>query len=195
MKILLKNITVFIVLAFASSSLISCTKTADSSSGSTANANSATAKNIDSPPMSAAIMKAEIKAIDGDNFKLEDKKGKVILVNLWAIYCQPCIAEMPELVALQDKYRGNNFEIIGLDSNDEETPDDIREFAKKMKLNYQLGYADARMMNDFLKVTKFGGIPQSYLIDREGRLRNVFVGGGTKNVNLIKESVEKVVNE
>ncbi len=50
-------------------------------------------------------------------------------------------------------------------------------------------------MNELLKISKFSGIPQSYLIDREGKLRGVFTGGGPKVVNQLKETSEKVINE
>ena len=192
MKYLFKNIAVFITLSVLLSAFVACSKTTSSPDATADATNSAAAKNSDFPPAPSSVMQAEIKDVDGNTFKLEDKKGKVVLVNLWATWCGPCRAEMPDLIALQDKYREQNFEIIGLDSDDE-SPEEIKSFAKKMNLNYQLGYADGKLMNDFLKISKFGGIPQSYLIDREGRLRGVFVGGGTTNVDKIKAEVEKVV--
>ena len=115
MKNLSKNIAVFIALSIALSSFIACTNTASSSkNGATANANSASVKNNDFLPAPSGILKGVIKDVDGNTFKLEDKKGKVLLVNLWATWCQPCRAEMPEFVALQDKYKDRDFEIIGL---------------------------------------------------------------------------------
>lgn len=197
MRNLLKSIAVFAVLSVALSGFTSCTSTTSSSKDTTenaANTNSAGTKGSEYPPAPSGIMQAEIKDIDGNAFKLEDKKGKVVLVNLWATWCGPCRAEMPELVAMQDKYKDKGFEIIGLDT-DEETPEEIKTFAQTMKLNYQLGFADPKLMSDFLKVSKFQGIPQSFLIDREGKLRNVFVGGGGKIVNQMKEAVEKTVGE
>ena len=71
----------------------------------------------------------------------------------------------------------------------------INDFAGEMKLNYQMAYADTQMMKEFLNISKFQGIPQSFLIDREGRLRGVFLGGGPKVIGTMKETVEKVVNE
>ncbi len=64
-----------------------------------------------------------------------------------------------------------------------------------MKLNYTLAYADSKLMNELLKISKFNGIPQSYMIDREGKLRGVFTGGGAKVINQLKETAEKVINE
>lgn len=187
MKSLIKNIAVFVFLTVAISGFVACTK----STGDAASA----AKNNDFPPAPAAIMQAEIKDVDGKTFKLEDKKGKIVLVNLWATWCGPCRSEMPTLVALQDEHRDKGFEIIGLDSDTDETPEQVKSFAQTMKLNYQLGYAEPGLMNDFLKISKSGGIPQSFLIDREGKLRNVFFGVNSKVVGELKDSVAKVVNE
>jgi thiol-disulfide isomerase/thioredoxin len=187
MKNLMKNFAVFVFLTFAVSGFVACTNSASTQSGKSASS--------DFPPAPSAVMQAEIKDIDGNAFKLEDKKGKIVLINLWATWCGPCRAEMPELVALQDKYRDKNFEILGLDVQTDETPEEIKDFAKKMKLNYQLGYAEASLMNDLLKISKTGGIPQSFLIDGDGRLRGAFFGVNAKVMSDLKETVAKVVGE
>lgn len=196
MKHLLENIVVFIALSFLISTFAACSKTADLPKDSTDNkTNAAPSKNNDYPPVPSGIMQAEIKDLEGNTFKLEDKKGKILLVNLWATWCGPCRAEMPEFVALQEKYRDKNFEIIGLDSDTDETPEEIKAFAKNMKLNYLLGYADPKFLNEFLKVTRMQGIPQTMLIDREGKMLGVFFGANTANIIKIRESVEKAVNQ
>ena len=200
MKFFLKNIALFIVLAFAFSALVSCTGTKTASvneSNTPANAdNSAPAKpKINYPPAPSAIMQSDIKMIDDTTFKLSDKKGKVVLVNLWATWCMPCVKEMPHLVEMQEKYRDKGFEIIGLDQDEGETKEQIEEFAAKRKLNYQLGWVDGAMYNEFVKVTRLNGIPQSILINREGQLTGVFTGGSPSVIEKMKETVEKIVNE
>lgn len=201
MKNIFKNAVLFIGLSIALSSFLACTKTAtteqsqvDQTAPSSAEKSSAAKKDNNFPPAPAAVSQAEIKKIDDSTFKIEDKKGKVLLLNLWATWCGPCRAEMPELVELQDKFRDKDFEIIGLNTDDESV-EQIKNFADDMNLNYTLAYADGKLMNELLKISKFSGIPQSYLIDREGKLRGVFTGGGPKVVNQLKETTEKVVNE
>lgn len=208
MKFIIKNIFFLLIFAVVFSGLTACKKganTAKETENSNSGANETvkkgdepTSENSKSksefPPFPSALMKAEIKKIDDSVIKLEDKKGSVILLNLWATWCGPCRAEMPHLVEMQDKFRDKNFEIIGLDV-DPESVEDINKFAAQMKLNYQLGFADGEMMKEFLRISNFTGIPQSFLIDREGRLRGVFVGGGPKVINTMKDSVEKIVAE
>lgn len=146
------------------------------------------------PPAPSGLMEADVKLVDGGTFKLEDAKGKVILFNLWATWCGPCRQEMPDLVELQDKYQDRGFEIVGLNT-DEETPEQINPFVEKMKLNYKIGWTDETMIKEFMRISRVQAIPQSFLIDREGRLRGVFVGGGEKVLNQLKESLGKVISE
>jgi thiol-disulfide isomerase/thioredoxin len=147
--------------------------------------------------MPANLMQASIEVLDGDNFKLEDKKGKVVLLNLWGIWCGPCIKEMPHLIEMQDKYRDKGFEIIGLNVGDEnlekESAENIRAFAEKMKLNYQLAWAEDKFYKGLLDVSKFPGVPQSFLLDREGKLSEIYVGGSPKTLANMKDKVGKLV--
>lgn len=198
MKFLLKNTALFIVLTFAFSALTSCTSTKtagiNENSSTTANTTNTTTEKpkINYPPAPSAIMTADIKMLDGTSFKLQDKKGKVVLVNLWATWCGPCINEMPHLVEMQEKYKDKGFEVIGLDS-DEESKEDIEAFAVKQKLNYPLGWAEGSLVNEFVKLTRLNGIPQSILVNREGQLTGVFTGGGKKTIDKMVETVEKIV--
>ncbi len=191
---------VFLFLGFIIiSGLLACTNSTNTQNtrvGETnASANTtAEKKKGEYPPIPVAVAQTEIKKIDDSIFKLEDKKGKVILVNLWATWCGPCRGEMPHLIEMQETYRDNGFEIIGLDV-DAEPVEEINEFAKDMKLNYQLGWAERELVGEFYRISNFDGIPQSYLIDRDGNLRGVFLGGGKKVITTMKDTVAKVVAE
>lgn len=192
MKKFFTNLFLFTLLSVAFSGLTAC-------NGTTQNGNADSAKvtqnNTNYPPVPSGIMQNEIRDLEGNTFKLEDKKGKVMLVDLWATWCAPCREAMPDLIALQDKYRDKNFEVIGLDTDEEETPEQIKAFAQMKKLNYQLGYADGKMMSEFIKVTRLQGIPQSILINRDGRMIGIFPGGGARVMAQIKETIENAVNE
>lgn len=199
MKNLFANLILFFALSIAFSGLTACTNPASTQKSSdgentTIVNDSTVAKKGDYPPVPVGIIQAEIKDLEANTFKLEDKKGKVVLVNLWATWCGPCIAEMPDLIEMQEKHKDKEFEIIGLNADDE-TPEEIKAFAEKHKLNYQLGYAHNKLRAEMLKITRLAGIPQSILINREGKLTGVFTGGGKGVVSKMKEAVEKTVNE
>lgn len=204
MKFIIKNIFVLLIFAIAFSGLTACNKGANSAN-QTASANETSQKTVNQtsetskpnsqfPPFPSALMKAEIKKTDNSIIKLEDKKGSVVLLNLWATWCGPCRGEMPHLIEMQDKFRDKNFEIIGLDVDDESV-EDINKFAGQMKLNYQLAFADDKMMKEFIGISQFSGIPQTFLIDRDGKLRGVFSGGGPNVIGKMKDAVEKIVTE
>jgi thiol-disulfide isomerase/thioredoxin len=203
-EVLMKNLSahfvLFVILSVAFSSFTACTNTASTQKGpvdeTAASSNNSTIDQTKGgyPPAPSGIMQAEINDVDGNVFKLEDKKGKVLLVNLWATWCGPCRGEMPDLIEMQDKYKDQDFEVIGLDADDE-TPEEIKAFAEKMKLNYQLGYARNHLRSEFIRVTRMGGIPQSIVINREGQLVGVFTGGGASVLNKMKATVEKTVAE
>jgi thiol-disulfide isomerase/thioredoxin len=199
MKVFFTNIALFTVLAVAFSALTSCTRSQTAANNDAASSNSTTdappeKKKINYPPAPSAIMQSDIKLLDGTTFKPADKKGKVILINLWATWCGPCIGEMPHLVEMQEKYKDKGFEIIGLDTDDEKK-EDIDAFVAKQKLTYQIGWADGNLMGEFVKITRLQGIPQSLLINRDGQLTGVFTGGSGSTVNKMKETVDKIVNE
>jgi thiol-disulfide isomerase/thioredoxin len=193
MKRFFTNLVLFTAMCITFSGLTGCTKTATTPSETTE-----VPKDTQSsmyPPVPSGIIQADIKDLEGNTYKLEDKKGKVVLVDLWATWCGPCRDAMPDLIALQDKYGDKNFEIIGLDIDEEETPEAVKSFAQTKKLNYKLGYADTKLTSEFLKITRQDGIPQSILINRDGKMVGVFFGGGATVMGKIKATVDKVVNE
>lgn len=202
MKNYLKNFGLLAVFAIIFSGMSGCGGSGSSvPAGNTLSvatnaANKPAADGSQYPVLVPAIADVEIEAIDGAKFKIGDRKGKVLLLNLWATWCGPCREEMPHLIELQDKFRDQDFQVIGLNVGEEGIPEDlgkIRAFASNEKLNYELARIPEEITNEFYKVTKFPGIPISLLIDREGRLRGAFLGGGPKVISRMKEIVPDVV--
>ena len=181
------QVCLFSALAFTLSALGGCTTTASPVDG-------ITVKSSDYPMLADSIAQAELKPIDESApFKVADKKGKVLLLNLWATWCGPCRQEMPVLIQLEDQHRDAGFEVIGLNGGVEDTKASVDKFAEEMKLNYTLAWVDTDTQMAMLKISQFPGIPQSFLIDREGRLRAVFRGGAPSELAKMKEIVGKVV--
>ena len=171
--------------------------TATNTPGNTSDSTTATPSIY--PPVATAIAQGDLEALDGTHFTPADRKGNVVLLNLWGVWCGPCRNEMPHLVEMQDKYRDKGFQVIGLNIGDDERQpesiDKIKQFAGEMKLNYELVRVDHDVQEAVVGVTKFDGVPQSLLIDRGGHLRGIFLGGGPKVIGTMQETVDKVVNE
>jgi len=109
--------------------------------------------------------------------QLSSLKGKAVLVNFWATWCEPCKVEMPWLVELQRKYGPQGLQILGVaqDDSDEET---ILAFSHKMGLNYPILQGNNHM-NDLYPSQ---GLPLSVYVDRNGKVVQRVVG-------LVSESV------
>jgi thiol-disulfide isomerase/thioredoxin len=181
--------------------LTACGDTGTNTASNTSNApaNKPSSKSADYPPLPTAVADFEFEMIDGTKSKIADRKGKVVMVNLWATWCGPCRAEMPHLVELQNLYGPKGFTVLGLDigGNDgkPESVEDIQRFATGMKLNYELARIPSELNSKFNKISNFNAIPQSYLIDREGHIRGVFLGGGRDVITKMKQTTASLMAE
>lgn len=202
MKNLISKAFLFVAIAMVFSMLTGCggdgqanTSEPSNTAGSNSGPTNTAKKNSDFPALAEKAATAEMKHVDGSTSTVADYKGKVLLLNMWATWCGPCRAEMPALVKMQDEHRDKGFEIIGLNTDDGDTKEMIEKFAKEMNLNYKLVWAPTEQQAALLKISNFDGIPQSFVVDRDGKLRGVFRGGGKSEVQKMEELVAKVVNE
>src|SRR5215831_1716120 len=104
--------------------------------------------------------------------QLSSLKGKAVLVNLWATWCEPCKVELPWLVELQKKYGDQGFVILGVTSKDESSDETILAFAHKMKMNYPILRGNSKV-DDLYPST---GLPLSIFVDRSGKVVRRVVG-------------------
>lgn len=203
MKRIFTHLMTFAALAVFLSAMTGCNSAESSNNTASKNGpvNAPTAKQVnpsDYPPLPSGLADADVEMLDGTKFKLSDKKGKVLVVTIWGTWCGPCIAEIPHLIELQNQYGEQGIEVIGLNIGDGEgTPEPlekIKAFVAKQKINYTIAIASNPVAQQFNMISKQGVVPQTIVVDREGRLRSVFVGGGP-NIFKMKESVAKVMAE
>ncbi len=150
------------------------------------------------PKLVSALADATMQQIDGTNFKISDKKGTVLLLNIWGTWCGPCRAEIPHLVAMKKKYGDQGFEVLGLNIGDNsgqpETNEEITAFAEQMKINYTIARIPGSALAAFYSTTKQQVVPQTMLIDREGYVRGIFVGGGQNIIDSMNRNLDKVMS-
>jgi len=109
--------------------------------------------------------------LDGHEVSLASLRGKVVIVNFWATWCPPCREEIPDLVALQAKYK-DRLQIVGI-SQDEGALDQVRRFAAARQMNYPIVMTTSDIEGRFPPVH---ALPTSFIIDPEGRLAQRHVG-------------------
>ena len=123
-----------------------------------------------------------LTTLGGDPVSLSDYRGSVVLVNLWATWCPPCREEMPTLQAFYEKYRSKGFVLIAIDQG--ETLQQVNPFVIELKLTFPV-WLDTG--SEAGRVFETMNLPSSYVIDRTGRVRLMWIGG------ISKKNLEKYV--
>ncbi len=112
-----------------------------------------------------------LKTFDGKTIALSDYKGKVVLVNFWAVWCPPCLHEMPDLEKLNNKYNAKGLQVLGLtvSSKEKKIPGKI----KSTGVSYPVLINADKLVAVY---GPFGAIPQSFIIDRKGYIVKQITG-------------------
>jgi peroxiredoxin len=113
-----------------------------------------------------------LASLDGKTLKLSDYRGKAVLLNFWATWCEPCKIEMPWFVDLQNKYGPQGLQVLGV-AMDDASPKDIAEFAQKMSVNYPILIGKEKVGDDY------GGVqylPSTFYVGRNGKIVNRVFG-------------------
>lgn len=121
----------------------------------------------DEPP--AALAPAiELRDLDGQPQKLDQWRGKLVLVNFWATWCAPCVNEIPRLVEAQRRHGPRGLQVVGIAMDDVAA---VRDFAARLQINYPLlaGQAEVVQAMDALG-DELGAFPFSVLIAPDGRI-------------------------
>ena len=115
------------------------------------------------------VWNTDIQAVDGGTFRLSDYKDKVVVLDLWATWCNPCRAEIPHLVDLSKEYGSKGVQVVGLTTESPQTDTEkVRDFAKEMNINYKLGWARADMAMALMNGRP--SIPQTFVIGPGGSI-------------------------
>jgi thiol-disulfide isomerase/thioredoxin len=116
--------------------------------------------------------------LDGQNIRSTNFAGKVIILDFWATWCGPCKAEIPDFIALQNKYGNDGLMIIGL-SVDSGGSQLVRDFVRTNGINYTMLMANSAVQSGFGGIS---AIPTTFIIDRNNLLRAKYVGTRSRTV-------------
>jgi cytochrome c biogenesis protein CcmG, thiol:disulfide interchange protein DsbE len=124
--------------------------------------------------------------LDGSKFELAARRENVVLLNVWATWCGPCRAEIPELQILHDRYKAQKFEVVGV-SVDESGPEAVKEFVDEQKMTYPIALDAEGELANLLQTSV---LPTTVLVDRSGKIVWKRFGLITKDDQELKKAIE-----
>ncbi len=195
--------TTALALFFILSTLAACSL--DGASKKARPANTGTPTGAQSPRTSRPLPPAETARrtnqrggggwtlLDGRRASLADHRGEVVVLDFYATYCPPCREEIPHLVELQKRYGPQGFKVVGLNVGGAEDQAKVPEYVKELGIHYQLANPDEEVVDMFL--AGVSDIPQTFVINREGRVVERLVGYNTEVARRLEAAVESAIKD
>lgn len=131
-----------------------------------------------------------LKTLAGPNLRLQEQRGKVVLVNFWATWCGPCRKEIPHLNRIADKYKSSGLVLLGVNVDD-----DVRnaaEVANKLKVSFPVLLDTDKSVS---KLYDLNSMPSTLVIDRSGRVRYVHRGYQDGYENTYDQQIRELLKE
>ncbi|MBC7896522.1 MAG: TlpA family protein disulfide reductase [Cytophagaceae bacterium] len=129
------------------------------------------------PPVAVGAFAPDFKATEiggtGQVKGIADYKGDVVLVNLWATWCVPCVTEMPSIQRLYDRFRDQGFRVVGIAVDDPPYAERVATFVRDHGLSFEILHEGSGMVEQDYRAR---GIPATYVIGRDGRIRVIRQG-------------------
>ncbi len=144
---------------------------------------------LESPLVGMEAPDFELDLLDGKRFRLSNQKGRILVLDFWATWCGPCIQAMPQIDGVVSEFADHDVSLIAV--NLEEAPEQIKSKLERLKLDVTVALDRHGVVADRYSAT---AIPQTVIIDRDGKIARVFVGGGPNLAEQFRKSLQEVVD-
>ena len=131
--------------------------------------------------------------MDGTEQKIKDYEGKVLILDFWATYCEPCRREIPHLNELQAKYGADNLQVVGMNVGGDEDQPKIPKFVEELKVSYPIAFPEDPLIEYIFQDSD--AIPQTAIFDRKGQFMTKFVGYDDSVKTGIESAVERAIKQ
>lgn len=131
-----------------------------------------------------------LKSSNGENVRLSEHRGEVVLINFWASWCGPCRQEMPELEALHQRYRDLGFTVFGI--NVEQDRSSAERILRDLGLSFPVLFDDENKVSELYDVD---AMPVTVLVDRNGEVRFAHKGYKPGYEDMYEQQIRELVKE
>jgi len=129
-----------------------------------------------------------LQSLDGKPISSDALKGKVMVVDFWATWCEPCIAEIPEFNELQRKFAGKGVEVMGV-ALASGKPAEVKPFVERFKMKYSVVAGDDDQTYD-LNIVAY---PTTYLVTKDWKVYKVYMGSGRVKARQLEKDIERLL--
>jgi cytochrome c biogenesis protein CcmG, thiol:disulfide interchange protein DsbE len=134
----------------------------------------------------------EARSLGGSKKTIEDYRGKVVLLNVWATWCGPCRAEMPSIQALHTTFAPKGLSVVAVSVDDEGQGPQIAAFGKEFGLSFELLHDATGAIQ---QIYQTAGVPESFVIARDGTIRKRWMGAEDWNSPANRALIEQLLAE
>ncbi len=113
-----------------------------------------------------------VRTLDGKTFRLQDQRGRPVVLDFWATWCAPCRASMPHLDRIQESHARDGLVVLGL-SVDEVGPAKVKRFAERLGVRFRIAMAEEKLLDRYGPIRQ---IPTTFFINRRGEVVRRTVG-------------------
>ncbi len=131
-----------------------------------------------------------LKSLNGENLRLEEYRGQVVLINFWASWCGPCRQEMPVLDRIHQRYEETGFSVLGV--NVEEDSVAARKVAEKSEVTFPVLLDNEQLVS---RLYDLKAMPSTVVVDRDGNVRYVHKGYKPGDESKYVEVVKALIRE